>query len=87
MLTVTEILQIGRELGLPDKFIEKVPLDGLSGFTDEENLGFTYSVLDKYIREGFCPNIELKEKIDRLNKANKHKLELMPAFNPAKHEP
>jgi NAD+ synthase len=78
-LTVTEVKAVGREL-LPAKFIEKVPEDGLSGLTDEENLGFTYDVLDKYIREGVCEDAAVKEKIDRLHGLNRHKLELMPGF-------
>lgn len=81
-LTVTEVKQIGRFLGLPEDLIEKTPIDGLSGKSDEENLGFSYSELDKYIREGVEPAKEKKEKIDRLNKQNKFKLELMPSFKP-----
>jgi NAD+ synthase len=78
-LTVTEVKAVGKEL-LPAKFIEKVPEDGLSGLTDEENLGFTYEVLDKYIREGVCEDLAVKEKIDRLHGMNLHKLSLMPGF-------
>jgi NAD+ synthase len=81
-LTVTEIKAVGAALGLPSKFIEKVPEDGLSGLTDEENLGFTYDVLDRYIREGLCEDTAVKEKIDRLHKNNLHKLQLMPCFKP-----
>ena len=33
--------------------------------TDEENLGFTYAVLDKYIRTGEIENKETKEIIDK----------------------
>ncbi len=79
-LTVTEVKAVGRELGLPDRFIEKTPIDGLCGKTDEENLGFTYDTLDKYIREGIEPSSEIKEKIDRLNRNNLHKLKPMPMF-------
>ena len=79
-LTATEVKLIGKELGLPSKFTDKIPEDGLSGLTDEENLGFTYNVLDRYIREGICEDPAIKEKIDRLNRNNKHKLELMPFF-------
>jgi len=82
-LTVTEVKALGRELGLPSKFIEKVPEDGLSGLSDEENLGFTYAVLDRYIREGVCEDKGVKEKIDRLQKINQHKLALMPSFHPS----
>ena len=51
-LTVTEVKQIGRLLELPDVLIDKVPIDGLCGKTDEDNLGFTYEMLDVYIRTG-----------------------------------
>lgn len=81
-LTVTEVKQIGKVLNLPDVLVDKVPTDGLCGQTDEEKLGFTYAELDKYIREGIEPTPEKKEKIDRLNKMNKFKLELMPFFEP-----
>ena len=79
-LTVTEVKAIGRELGLPDVLIDKVPSDGLTGKTDEDNLGFTYAVLDKYIRTGEIEDMDAKERIDRLNKMNKFKLEIMPIF-------
>lgn len=79
-LTVTEVKEIGRVLGLPEVLIEKVPSDGLTGKTDEDNLGFTYAVLDKYIRTGEIEDSETKERIDRLNKMNKFKLEIMPIF-------
>ena len=80
-LTVTEIKQIGHLLGLPSELVEKVPIDGLCGKTDEENLGFTYSELDKYIRTGEIENAQTKELIDKKHKMNLFKLELMPVFN------
>ena len=79
-LTVQEVKALGRELGLPEMFVEKVPIDGLCGNTDEDNLGFTYAVLDKYIRTGVCEDEKTKEKIDRMHKANLFKLQLMPVF-------
>lgn len=79
-LTVQEVRAIGTELGLPDKLVYKVPIDGLSGKTDEENLGFTYAVLDNYIRTGVCEDQEIRAKIDQKRKMNKFKLELMPSF-------
>lgn len=81
-LTVTEVKAIGRVLGLPDVLVDKVPIDGLSGKTDEENLGFTYAMLDRYIREGICEEEALREKIDQIHKRNLFKLELMPSFQP-----
>lgn len=79
-LTVQEVKAVGRSLGLPDMFVEKVPIDGLCGLTDEDNLGFTYAVLDRYIREGVCEDEETKKKIDRMHKANLFKLQPMPVF-------
>lgn len=79
-LTVTEVKAMGKELGLPLDLVEKVPIDGLCGKTDEENLGFTYAMLDTYIREGVCNDAAIKEKIDTLHKRNLFKLELMPCF-------
>ena len=79
-LTVREVKEIGRYLGLPENLVEKVPSDGLSGKTDEDNLGFTYAVLDEYIRTGVCENEETKAKIDRLHKLNQFKLKPIPCF-------
>jgi len=79
-LTVSEVKAIGRELGLDSKFVDKVPIDGLSGKTDEDNLGFTYDVLDRYIREGACEDSAVREKIDRLHRLNLHKVKPMPMF-------
>lgn len=79
-LTVTEVKAIGRELGLPKELIEKVPSDGLCGKTDEDNLGFTYASLDKYIRDGEIESEELKNKIDQMHEKNLFKLQLMPSF-------
>ena len=60
--------------------INKVPVDGLSGKTDEENLGFTYNELDKYIRTGDISDVNKKLKIDYLHENNLYKLQLMPSF-------
>ena len=81
-LTVDEVKQIGRLLGLPAELVDKVPSDGLCGQTDEEKLGFTYAELDRYIRTGEIENPVSKERIDRLHKMNLFKLQLMPAFDP-----
>lgn len=78
--TVQEIKAVGRVLGLPEKFIEKPPLDGLCGKTDEDNLGFTYAELDAYIREGVEPPADKKARIDRLHAINQFKLRYMDTF-------
>ena len=79
-LTVQEVKALGRELNLPEVLVDKVPIDGLCGKTDEDNLGFTYATLDRYIREGICEDGEIKAKIDRMHKNSRFKLELMPVF-------
>lgn len=81
-LTVTEVKQIGYVLGLPKELVDKTPIDGLCGKSDEENLGFTYAELDKYIRTGEIEDKVKKEIIDKKHKANLFKLELMPIFKP-----
>ncbi|MGL4345237.1 MAG: NAD(+) synthase [Cellulosilyticaceae bacterium] len=80
MLTVQEVKAIGKALGLPQKFIDKTPIDGLCGKTDEDNLGFSYEVLDRYIREGICDQQETKERIDRMHQYSLHKVLPMPHF-------
>ena len=82
-LTVTEVKEIGRVLGLPDVLVDKTPIDGLCGKTDEENLGFTYAELDVYIRTGKIDDLTKKEIIDKKHKANLFKLEFMPCFKPS----
>ena len=81
-LTVQEVKAIGRVLGLPAALVDKAPTDGLCGKTDEDNLGFTYAELDRYIREGVIEDQEKKENIDCRHKNNLFKLQLMPAFMP-----
>ena len=81
-LVVEEVRQIGRLLDIPSYLVDKVPSDGLSGQSDEDKLGFTYAVLDRYIRTGEIEEVATKERIDYLNRINKHKLELMPSFDP-----
>lgn len=81
-LTVTEVKEIGYLLGLPRELVDKTPIDGLCGKTDEENLGFTYAVLDRYIRTGEIDDEHTKELIDKRHKANLFKLQLMPIFDP-----
>lgn len=79
-ITKTEVKLIGYELGLPKELIEKVPSDGLCGKTDEDNLGFTYNELDRYIREGVIDDIEHQKLIEELHVKNFFKLQPMPKF-------
>lgn len=79
-LTVSEVKAIGYELGLPKELVDKIPTDGLCGKTDEDNLGFTYDVLDRYIRTGEIEDMDVKNKIDSMHEKNLFKLQMMPSF-------
>jgi NAD+ synthase len=79
-LTATEVVALGHALNLPKNLVEKTPADGLTGKTDEDNFGFSYKVLDAYIRTGICGDQAVKEKIDRMHKANLHKSLAMPVY-------
>lgn len=79
-LTKTEVKAIGKVLGLPDELVNKTPIDGLCGNTDEESFGFSYEVLDRYIRTGEIDDMDIKAKIDTMHEKNLFKLQLMPSF-------
>ena len=81
-LTVQEVVAIGKEMGLPLDLVEKTPSDGLTGLTDEDHLGFTYAVLDKYIRTGICEDPQTKALIDHKHVVNAFKLKPIPHFEP-----
>lgn len=78
--TTAEIRAMGRELGIPEILVSKVPSDGLSGMTDEDKLGFTYELLDKYIRTGEIEDQAARKKIDTLHDRNLFKLRYMDSF-------
>lgn len=80
--TSEEVVAIGDALGLPYELTHKTPSDGLCGKTDEDNFGFTYEVLNKYILTGKCEDEEVKSKIDNLHNKNLFKLQPIPSFVP-----
>ena len=79
-LTSDEVVAIGDVCGLPYELTHKTPSDGLCGKTDEDNFGFTYEALNKYIRTGICEDEAIKEKIDKMHAKNLFKLMPIPAF-------
>ena len=79
-LTTDEVVAIGDALGLPYELVHKTPADGLCGKTDEDNLGFTYEALNKYIRTGRCEDETIRKRIDELHRKNLFKLQPMPSF-------
>ena len=79
-LTTDEVIAIGDACGLPYELTHKTPSDGLCGKTDEDNFGFTYAMLNKYIRTGVCEDEATKAKIDKLHQKNLFKLQPIPSF-------
>lgn len=80
-LTVRDLHKLGDYIGLPDKFVKRVPVDGLTPKTDEDRFGFTYNQLDDYIESaedsyngiGTCGNAEVDGKIQRMHRNSAHK--------------
>lgn len=85
-LTSEEVVALGDACGLPHELTHKTPTDGLCGKTDEENFGFTYETLNKYILTGQCEDKEAKEKIDAMHLKNAFKLKPIPAYVPRRQE-
>ncbi len=84
-LCVREVRAIGHALGLPSKWVDKVPDDGLPhSCPDEEKFGFSYDTLDRYIREGVCEDEAVRSKIDSMHRRNLFKTEILniPSFIP-----
>ena len=80
MYTTEEVVALGRQLGLPEKFLIKPPSDGLTGKTDEDNLGFTYHAVNEYVRRGVVEP-DIKERIDALHRASRFKFQTLPVYH------
>jgi NAD+ synthase len=87
----TEVFELARYLGVPEKIIKKKPSAGLwVGQTDEGELGITYVKLDTILRaleKGYKPeeipkrfdvSVEEVEKVVELVEKSKHKREMPP---------
>ena len=80
MYTTEEVVALGRQLGLPEKFLIKPPSDGLTGLTDEDNLGFPYHAVNEYVRRGVV-DPAIKERIDALHRASRFKFQTLPVYH------
>jgi NAD+ synthase len=76
-LTCGEVVEVGldlaKDLGLDEKYIVKKPSDGLTGLSDEDNFGFTYSELDGFINGVLPESAEVGKKIIAMHTATEHK--------------
>ena len=83
-LTVRELHELGVYIGLPEKFVKRVPVDGLTPKTDEERFGFSYNQLDDYIEAedktgvGTCGSTEIDALIEKMHRYSEHKRNPIP---------
>jgi NAD+ synthase len=74
-LTKGEVLAMARDLEVPEQIIAKAPSAGLwAGQTDEEEMGFSYADLERYLAkgpDGVAPALAMR--IERLVRATEHK--------------
>ena len=82
-LTSVEVVRVGLTMPeLPRDLVEKTPADGLSGRSDEENLGVSYRDIHQYIRLGTCGDEAVDEKIRQKEAANMHKRRMPVTLDP-----
>ena len=71
---VRDVYAIGDVLTeLPYELVHKAPGDGMSGKTDEDNMGFTYETLDAYLLDWVNPDYDTLRNIEERHKRNMHK--------------
>ena len=79
-LVKRDVRALARDLDVPPAIIERTPSAGLwLGQSDEEEMGFSYADLERYLDEG-PQNVSpaLAMRIERLIRANEHKGQLPP---------
>lgn len=87
-ITVSELQELATYIGIPKKWAYKIPIDGLqenlksdgTALSDEENFGFSYETLDRYIRTGICHDTVIKAKIDKMYKNSEFKRHVIASF-------
>ncbi|NPV26511.1 MAG: NAD(+) synthase [Firmicutes bacterium] len=78
--TKREVRALARELGVPDRIINKPPSAGLwLGQTDEAEMGTTYEMIDDYLDGKPIPADHLA-RIEELHRRSEHKRQLPPSF-------
>jgi NAD+ synthase len=79
-LLKSEVRTLARDLGVPQRVIDKAPTAGLwMGQTDEAEMGFTYEALEKYLAGGPAAVPQaVAARIELLRKVSDHKRVLPP---------
>lgn len=80
-LTKTEVRALAKWLGVPTELAMKTPVDGLQDKTDEERFGYSYDVLDNYIRTGKGGIVLAADIMTRYN-AGKFKIKMVNIEGP-----
>lgn len=75
-LTCTEVIELGHYMNLPSELVDKIPSDGLTGKSDEDNFGFTYKELDSFIREPNIISTHNSDKFIEMHKNSQHKTQV-----------
>ena len=83
-LTVSEIYAMGDAMEeLPYDLVHKTPADGMSGKTDEDNMGFSYEAVDDHLLYGIIPaDPAVWENIKRRHRRNFHKIDTIKLLAP-----
>ena len=82
-VTSVEVVAIGLTMPeLPRELVVKPPTDGLSGLTDEENMGLRYADIHAFIRSGTCGDAAADATIARREAANLHKRRMPVILDP-----
>ncbi|HZG60664.1 MAG TPA: NAD(+) synthase [Anoxybacillus sp.] len=77
--TKGEVREMARILGVPEEIITKAPSAGLwEGQTDENEMGTTYEMIDKYLKGEEIPEKD-RQIIERLHNRSHHKRRLAAA--------
>jgi len=79
-LVKSEVRAIARDLNIPQTIIDRTPSAGLwLGQTDEEEMGFTYADLERYLEDGpQAVSPALAMRIERLMRISEHKRQMPP---------
>ena len=74
-------MEISAYLGIPRVITDKEPSGGLwEGQTDEDEIGFSYSELDRYLR-GCSIDPAVQKKIVEMQQGSEHKRCMPPIFH------
>ncbi|MGJ7920571.1 NAD(+) synthase [Neobacillus sp. LXY-4] len=77
--TKGEVRELAKILGVPEEVINKAPSAGLwEGQTDENEMGTTYDMIDRYLKGEEIPETD-KKIIDRMHAISEHKRNLAAA--------